>query len=482
LPGFSDTHVHLLMDCIARSYVQLDKARNIAELVDIMREQDAGGDAWYIGADVSMANLEENRFPKRYELDRVTDSRPIFIFSHCLHFLMVNSKALEIAGITKEKVAGDGCLSYYEDGEPDGIIMEEAYVKFFANVFAGKYADLDYRYETLRDTLGEYSKRGLTTIHSISGYAGAPPMEFFDQYYALEKAGLLPIRVVVNSSYLPLSLNPLTGFGTDMVKVGSKKIFMDGSLGGRTASMVEPYSDDPEERGEIFHDLDSIAALLKEAYDAGIEASAHAIGDAAMELLISAAEAVYPEINEPDPVKRLKAAGLRRLRIIHASVIRPGHAERMSKLPVILDMQPIFINSDGVFVMDRLGPERTKFYTAMRTLTDAGIIITGGSDAPVDPAIPLRGIECAVTRGKIDGTEADKIVPEEALSVYEAVSLFTRNAAYCASEEDVKGTITAGKYADFILLDRDIFETEPKEIHNLRVLKTVVGGKTTWEE
>ncbi|MDR2609943.1 MAG: amidohydrolase family protein, partial [Clostridiales Family XIII bacterium] len=243
-----------------------------------------------------------------------------------------------------------------------------------------------------------------------------------------------------------------------------------------------PYSDDPDETGDIFHTLDSIVALLKEAYDAGIEASVHAIGDAAMELLISAAEIVYPKIDEPDPAKRLKAAGLRRLRIIHASVISPGHVERMQKLPIMLDMQPVFINSDGGFAGDRLGPERVKRYTALKTLTDAGIIIAGGSDAPVDAAMPFVGIECAVTRRKIGGTEADAIAPEEALSIYDAVSLYTRNAAYCSSEEDVKGTISTGKYADFILLDRDVFESEPDEIHNIRVLKTVVGGRTTWEE
>jgi predicted amidohydrolase YtcJ len=482
LPGLSDTHIHLMMDCIGRTYIPLNKARNVAELVDTLREHDTGEDDWYIGADVSMADLDEKRYPLRYELDRVSTSRPVIVLSHCLHFTMANSKALELAGITKDEVAGDDTLSFYEDGEPDGIIREAAYVKYFTKIFTNMFSDPAYRKDILRNTLGEYSRRGLTTLHAISGLAGAAPMEFFDQYYALEKEGALPVRVIVNSAYLPETLNTLTGFGTDMVKVGAKKIFMDGSLGGRTAAMIEPYSDAPDEKGDLFYGLDEIVALLREAYDAGIEAAVHAIGDATMELLISAAEIVYPHIDEPDPVKRLKQAGLRRLRIIHASTIAPGHAERMSKLPILLDMQPVFINSDGSFAADRLGPDRVKRYTALKTLTEAGIIITGGSDAPVDPAMPFVGIECAVTRRRVGGTDGEELAPEEALSVYDAVSLYTRNAAYCAGEEDIKGTISEGKYADFILLDRDIFETAPSEIHTLRVLKTVVGGKTVYEE
>jgi predicted amidohydrolase YtcJ len=268
-----------------------------------------------------------------------------------------------------------------------------------------------------------------------------------------------------------------------MVKVGAKKIFSDGSLGGRSAAMIEPYSDDPDAKGGTLYDLDGMIALFKEAYDAGIECSVHAIGDAAMELVISAAEAVYPVIDEPDPVKRLKAAGLRRLRIIHASVVADGHIERMRRRAIILDVQPNFINSDGFFINDRLG-DRMKYYTPIKSFIEAGIMTTGGSDAPVDLSRPLIGIECAVTRKGVDDWQWGALGADEAISVYDAVSLYTRNAAYCSSEEDIKGTISEGKYADFILLEKDIFEVKPedyKTIHNIRVLKTVVGGNVTWE-
>jgi predicted amidohydrolase YtcJ len=484
LPGFTDTHIHTFMDCNGRRNIVLNHAKDIAELVDIMKAHDDGGESWLIGGGISMPDLAEGRYPNRRELDMITTERPVLVFSHCLHFIMANSEALRIAGVSKEKTPDDECLTYFEDGEPDGILREAAYSKFLTAPFSAIYSDPEYRLNVLRGGIGEYPEHGLTTLHCISGLADAPPFEYFDQYHTLEKEGSLPVRVVINSTYLPITLNPLTGFGTDMVKVGAKKVFMDGSLGGYTAAMLEPYSDAPDKKGEIFYTLDEMIALLKEAYDAGIEAAVHAIGDASMERLITAAEAVYPQSDEPDPAKRLKDAGLKRLRIIHACVIAPGHLERMSRLPVILDMQPNFINSNGGFMRERIGPKRMKYFTPLRSFIDAGLIITGSSDAPVEPSRPLVGIECAVTRRRLDGTPEERLAAEESISIYEAVSMYTRNAAYCSSEEDIKGTITEGKFADFILLERDIFKTKPEEyntIRDIKILKTVRGGQTTWQ-
>ncbi|MDR1292402.1 MAG: amidohydrolase [Clostridiales Family XIII bacterium] len=484
LPGFIDTHIHTFLDCNSRQNIVLNHAKDIAELVDIMKAHDDGGDGWLIGGGISMPDLAEGRYPNRRELDMITTERPVFIFSHCLHFIMANSAALKLAGISKELTPDDECLTYFEDGEPDGMLREAAYSKFLTAPFGKRYSDPEYRLNVLRDGIAEYPEYGLTTLHCISGLADAPPFEYFDQYHQLDREGALPVRVVVNSTYLPETLNPLTGFGTDMVKVGAKKVYMDGSLGGLTAAMLEPYSDAPDVKGEIFYTLDEMIAFLREAYDAGIEAAVHAIGDASMERLITAAEAVYPKSDEPDTVKRLKDAGLRRLRVIHACVVAPGHIERMSRLPVILDMQPNFINSNGGFMRERIGRERMKYFTPLKSFMDAGLMVTGSSDAPVEPSRPFVGIECAVTRRRLDGTPEERLAAQEAISIYDAVSMYTRNAAYCSSEEDAKGTIEAGKYADFIVLDKDVFETKPEDygkIRDTKVLKTVLGGRTTWE-
>ncbi|MDR0424240.1 MAG: amidohydrolase [Clostridiales Family XIII bacterium] len=480
LPGISDTHIHVLMDCSNKSNVVLNTARSIAELVEQMRARDDGAVSWLTGCDVTMSDLEENRYPLRFELDRISTERPIAVMSHCLHVNMVNSKALEMMGVTKESAAGDPCLSFYEDGEPDGIIREEAFTKYLAPFMSAIMAEPGYRKNLIRKYIAEYSRHGYTTLHAISSFDAAPPFEYFDQYYEMEREGALPVRIRINSAYFPDALYAQTGFGTDMVKVGARKIFLDGSLGGRTAAMREPYSDMPDEKGDLFYTKETLIELLQKIYDSGLEASVHIIGDAAMELILDAAEAVYPASDERCPEKRLAAAGLRRLRVIHASVADPVQIGRLARLPIILDVQPNFINSDGGFAPDRLG-ERIKGFTPLRSYIDAGILLAGGSDAPVDPPLPFLGMECAVTRKSITGFPEGGLVPEEALSVYEAVSMYTRNAAYCSSEEHIKGTISAGKYADFITIDKDIFEIAPTEIHTINVLKTVMGGRTVWE-
>jgi predicted amidohydrolase YtcJ len=480
LPGFNDTHIHTFIDCGSRLNITVDQAKDIAGIIDIMKAHDDGEEGWLFGYGVSMSDLAEGRHPNRYEVDKISTDRPVLLYSHCLHFMMANSKALELAGISKETTPDEESLSYFADGEPDGILREASYTKFMTEPFNVMYADQDYRLNILRQSIGIYAQYGLTTLHCISSLAGAPPMEYFDQYHQLDKEGALPIRVLINSAYLPETLKAPTGFGTDMVKVGAKKIFTDGSLGGRTAAMREPYSDDPNTKGDILYTLEELTALLKEAYDAGIEASAHTIGDASMELLLTAAEAVYPPSDEPDPIERLKEAGLRRLRIIHACMIAPGHVERIKRLPAILDVQPGFLHSDVHIAEGRLGPDRMKYLMAFKTFIDNGILLTGGSDAPVDPPIPLNSIQCAVTRQDLTGFPEGGLTASEAISVYEAVALYTKNAAFCSSEEDVKGTISVGKYADFILLDKDIFTVEPHEISSINVLRTVLGGDTTY--
>jgi predicted amidohydrolase YtcJ len=480
LPGFSDTHIHILMDCLYASYVDLSVATSVADVVRIMKERDDASSGWLFGAGIFSENLTENRFPQRYELDEISDSRPIAITSHCGHIFMINSKALELTSIVGKAEFDDECLDYYDDGKPNGIIMETAYGKYLSNIIGSSWTEPDNIRRLIKAGLPVYPSRGLTTLHAIGLMPDTPPVENFDQYYELEKAGELPVRVIINPSQdLPWSTRPITGFGTDMVKLGSKKIFLDGSMGGRTAALLEPYSDAPGETGIITHTTEALTKLFKEAYDAGLEVSIHVIGDAAMERALDAAENVYPVIDEKDPVKRLAGTD-KRLRIIHAMIIAPGQLERIKKLPIILDVQPGFLHSDVHIAEDRLGADRLKCLMPFRTFIDNGILLTGGSDAPVDPPIPLNSIQCAVTRQDLEGFPEGGLVPEEAITVYEAVAMYTKNAAYCSNEEHVKGTISVGKYADFILLDKDIFGIEPSEISGVKVLRTVLGGDTKY--
>jgi predicted amidohydrolase YtcJ len=452
LPGFSDTHIHVLTDCLCSGYVDLGSAQCIAEVIEMVRAADDGlSEGWLCAEGLCVEKLAEKRFPTRRELDEIGARRPILMTSDCGLAQMMNSSAFAVTGTEPRDTSAEMPYGYGW--------TRPAYMK-----------------SLLRSGLSVYPACGLTTLHAIGLMPETPSTTNFDQYFEMEKGGDLPVRVVVNPSQaLPWSLNPITGFGTDMVKLGSKKIFLDGILSDHTAALLEPYADAPNERGRLLHSERELTTLFEEAYDAGLEVSVHVIGDAAMECALIAAEKVYPKISESCPEKRLKSAD-RRLRLVHAMVIAPEQVERLAKLPVILDVQPSFLRWYIHLGENLLGADRLKSLMPFQTLIDHGILLTGGSDAPVDAPTPLRAIQCAVTRRDQAGFPNGGFVPKESVSVYDAVSMYTRNAAYCSNEEDIKGTISTGKYADFIVLDQDIFTVEPNEISNIRILETVLGG------
>jgi predicted amidohydrolase YtcJ len=376
---------------------------------------------------------------------------------------------------------GNETVEYLEDGTPSGVFLENAYSVYVAGNTGGTWDNADERKALIRNGIGGYSEMGLTTMHTVAGMPDEVQSEYVDQYFELEERNELPVRIILHPTLLlPWPLCPQTGFGTDMVKIGSLKIFMDGAMGGRSAALLEPYSDAPDETGVLHFTEEELRAQIRGAYDAGLEVSIHAIGDAAMERVLNAAEAVYPLSDEEDPIKRLQAAGKRRLRIVHAMLIKKEHIERLKRLPLILDVQPGFIDDDAEFAEDRLGPERVRYFMPHNLYMKNGILLAGGSDYPFGGKPPLAAIQISVTRQTLSGFPEGGLIPEEAVTTFEAVSMHTRNAAYCSSEETLKGTITAGKFADLVVLGRNIFETPPDEIADIKILKTILGGKETY--
>ncbi|MDR1068387.1 MAG: amidohydrolase [Clostridiales Family XIII bacterium] len=481
LPGFNDTHIHISLDLLHRSYVDLSRERTISGVIERMREANDGGAEWLIGVSLAVGSLADGRYPDRHDLDKIDTERPVVINSACGHIKLMNSNAVERAGIPGRDTAYNAFLEYSDDGAPNGIFLENSYAAYVDERIDGIYEDDGKRKALIRNGIGGYSAMGLTTMHTVSDAPEETQTEYIDQYFELEERGELPVRVVIHPTLqLPWAHCPQTGFGTDMVKTGGLKIFLDGALGGRTAALLEPYSDAPDETGVLNFTEEELRAQIRGAYNAGLEVSIHAIGDAAMERVLNAAEAVYPLSDEEDPAERLRAAGKRRLRIIHAMVIQEAHIERLKRLPVILDVQPGFIDDDAEFAEDRLGPERVRYFMPHNLYMKNGILIAGGSDYPFGGKPPLAAIQISVTRQTLNGFPDGGLVPEEAVTVFEAVSMHTRNAAYCSSEEKLKGTITPGKFADFVVLGRDIFKTPLNEIADIKILKTVVGGKETF--
>lgn len=472
IPGMTDTHMHLVMDCEARQRVDLKDADSIDEVIDRMKEKDADLEPgrWAQGTGLHIEKIKEGRFPNRYELDQISKERPVLVQTYCGHAFMLNSKALELAGIGRGfQWPVEGLVDFDEDGEPDGIVREGIYNDLLLPLMGPILPTYKIKKDALSEELKECAKAGFTCISTFTSYSG-DPLEYLYQYQELEEEGRLPIRIIVNSSApLAKTIGAVTGIGNAKIMVGAKKLFSDGSLSSRSAALLEEYSDEPGTFGVLVRTQEEMNAEVLEAYQYGMEVAIHAIGDKAMDMVLTAIE------------NAVKICGVKkRFRIIHAMVIVEDYIERMKKLPVILDVQPVFIRNWVDLCEDRIGKERKRYFLPLKTYMEAGLIVTGGSDAPVEDINPFLGIECAVTRSVPGRSEENCLVPKERLSIYQAVSMFTRNAAYCTNQENVRGTISVGKYADFVILNEDIFNICPQRIHEIKVEKTIVGGKVVY--
>ncbi|MCI9217916.1 amidohydrolase [Lachnospiraceae bacterium 42-17] len=473
LPGMTDTHMHLVMDCEARQRVDLRYVSSIDEIVEQMKEKDRMLEEgrWAQGTGLHIERLKEGRFPDRYELDRISKDRPVLVQTYCGHTFMINSKALELAGIRKGFLPPvDGLVDFDEKGEPTGIVREGIYNDLLLPVMGPILPTYESKKQALTEEVMECAKAGLTCVSTYTSYSG-DPLEYLHQYKELEEERKLPIRVILNSSApLARTIGAVTGIGNDKIMLGAKKLFSDGSLSSRSAALLEEYQDEPGNYGVLIHDQEEMNREVQEAYQYGMEVSIHAIGDRAMEMVITAIENAVRHCKEKQ-----------RFRIIHAMLPSKGHIERMKKLPVILDVQPVFLRNWIDLCEERIGRERAKNFLPIRSYMDAGLIVTGGSDAPVEEINPFLGIECAVTRSVPGKKEKKSLGVEESISVFQAVSMFTRNAAYCTRQEKNRGTISVGKYADFIVLDQDIFAVPSEDIHKTGIRKTVVGGNIVYE-
>ncbi|MCC2253610.1 amidohydrolase [Ruminococcus sp. CLA-AA-H200] len=473
LPAFTDTHIHLVMDCEARQRADLKGACSIGEVLKLMKEkaENIPHGRWVQGTGLHIEHIKEQRFPDRHDLDKIAKDVPILVQSYCGHIFMLNSKALEKAGIGKGfKWHIDGLVDFDDDGEPTGIVREGIYNDCILPAMGPILPTYDIKKEALYGELKECVKNGIVCASTYTSYSG-DPLEYLYQYKELEDEGRLPVRIILNSSApLAKSIGAVTGIGNENIMIGAKKLFSDGSLNSRSAALFEGYSDEPETYGVLVHDQKEMNKEVLEAYQYGMEVSVHAIGDRAMEMVITAAE------------NAVKVCGVKKhFRIIHAMLPAAGHIERMKKLPVILDVQPIFLRNWVDLCEERIGKERMQHFMPLKSYMDAGMVVTGGSDAPVEDINPLLGIECAVTR-TVPGEESGKaLVPKECISVFQAVSMFTKNAAFCTDQEKVRGTITPGKLADFIVLSKDIFTIPKKEIHKIKVEKTIKGGVIVYE-
>lgn len=479
IPGMADAHLHLYAYCQNLTFVDLSKVHNINEMINLMKEKVKNvkkGD-WVKGVNFDQSKWKENRFPTLEEMDSISKDNPIIIKRCCLHAVVANSKALKIAGIGKNYQAGSGgIVELDKNGMPNGILREQS-TKVFDDILPDPLKDIEVQKKIMQDVLNDMSSKGITTIHTYAAKIWQYN-EDINIYKNFEKEEKLPLRVTVciDELFEPEILtkeklnNPYR-----KVQLGAYKIFSDGSMGSRSAALKKPYSDDPQNSGFMLFTQEELNNKILTGYEHGLQPAIHAIGDRALDMTLAAIEYTLKTTKEKGMTDEEQKNRLP-FRIIHVQMIDDDLLERMKKLPLVLDIQPIFLCTDLHWIEDRIGKERLKGSFALKTMEKAGLIQTGGSDCPVETYEPLKGIYAAVTRQDMEGYPAEGFLPEERLSVYEALCMYTKNVPYATGQESVLGTLEIGKFADLTVLEKNLFKIDKKEIKDVKVEQTYVAG------
>ncbi|KPU44834.1 N-substituted formamide deformylase precursor [Oxobacter pfennigii] len=483
LPGFNDSHMHLLSYGANLYTCDLSGTESIEGLIHKMKDYLESGvfkaGQWIHGQGWNHDYFAEGRFPTRYDLDRISTEYPICIARACTHVSVVNSKALETAGITKDTSQVDGGhFDLDENGEPLGIFRENA-----LSLIYNKIPELDK--DTIKNLIKKAAevalKEGITSIQT-DDFGMLPSGDYtkiINAYKELSRAGELPLRI--NQQCLLPDINILksflnegyrTGMGTEFYRIGPLKLLADGSLGARTAYLTESYKDDPSTKGIPVYSQAELDELVVSAHDKSMQIAIHSIGDASMYMAFESIEKALNENSRED----------HRHAIVHCQITDKTLLNKFKSLDVVALIQPIFIKYDLHMAESRVGYEKAKTSYNFRTLFDMGVNIACGSDCPVEPFNVLHGIYCAVTRKDLKGYPEDGWFKEQSLSVEQAVYGYTIGAAYASFEENIKGSITPGKLGDFVVLSRDIFTMNLDEIKDAEVLMTFVGGKLAYKK
>ncbi|MCZ2259298.1 amidohydrolase [Sporosarcina sp. G11-34] len=466
-PGFVDSHMHMIGHGEKLLSLDLSKATSADEMMDMLLGgyKGLGADEWFIGEGWNENNFSDKKILTLQELDKVTDS-PMILKRTCRHALLANSKALELAGITKDtKDPVDGVIVRDEHGEPTGYLHEGAQDLVLALIPEPTEEMLT---RALQKSVDDLLSLGLTgAVTDDLGYYGhyRNPLQAFKN--VIGERNKFRAHLLRRSSVFAQLMEEEATYHEPWIEPGGMKFFLDGALGGQTALLSKPYSDAPETSGVAVHTDEEIGELVALARTHGEAIAVHVIGDAALEKALDAIE------KNPVPAGKKD-------RLIHVNVLRDDLVDRMEKLPVILDLQPIFVSSDFPWAMDRLGEDRLDWAYAWKSLLDRGFICGGGSDAPVEEADPLLGIYAATTRRK-PGETHEGYLPDEKLSRFEAVGLFTTGSAATLGKEDVRGKLSIGYDADFTVLDRDLFTVEDGEIIDAKVVMTVIAGDVMYK-
>ncbi len=472
MPGFNDAHVHLSNGGFLQLNVDLIGVQSIEQMQQRIaaRMKTASPGEWIVGRGWDHTLWPGQKLPARQDIDSVTGDHPAMFIRVDGHIAIANTAALKAAGITsKTATAAGGKIDLGPNGEPTGIVRETEIEVIKAKEPSPSPA---LRRRAAELALADAARWGITSAQDNSYW------EDFLVYEDLEREGKLTLRISewlrFDDSVELLEKHRAHHPANDpMLHTAMLKGFMDGSLGSRTAALLAPFSDDPGNSGLPQYEQGKLDCMAIERAAAGFQLGFHAIGDRAAQMALDAFAAAERNAKENNRTRDF------RFRIEHDQVIAPSQVALYRALGVIASVQPSHLLTDMNWAVERIGPERAKMSYPWKTFLDNDVRLAFGTDYPVEPINPFRGIYAAVTRMNEEGTKS--YFPEQKLTIEQALAAYTTGAAYAQFAEKEKGTLAPGMLADFVVLDRDLTKVAPPEILRTRVLRTVVGGKTVYQ-
>ncbi len=484
MPGFNDAHVHLADAGLKKLNVDLTGVKSLDEFRNriLAKVETAGPGEWILGGGWDETLWPVQALPNRWDLDEVSSGHPVLLDRVDEHTAVANTRALQLASITiASKDPEGGHIDRNENGEPTGILREMAIPIVRAVI---PKPNLEKRRHALELALADLAEHGVTSAQDCSSVEDSCNVwEDFQIYEDLEHEGKLTVRI---TEWLPFEQpvdelikrrdsHPQSDL---MLHTSMVKAFLDGSLGSHTAALQEPYADDPTNSGLPHYDAEKLNTLTKERVLAGFQVGFHAIGDKAVQMALDASAEAEKAAKETK-TKAPNGGDDFRLRIEHAQVTTPAQIATFKNLKVIASVQPTHLLTDMRWAQQRLGPKRASHAYAWASFQNKGVMLAFGTDFPIEPVTPFRGLYAAVTRRSENGKQ--EFFPEQKLTMDQAIAVYTTGSAFAEFEEKEKGQLIPGMLADFIVLDRDLTVVTPEKVLGTKVLRTVVGGKTVYE-
>jgi predicted amidohydrolase YtcJ len=477
VPGFNDSHTHVLGGGTALSQVALKDAADEAEFGKRLRAVDAklSRDRWILGGNWDHDRTFGGKLPTTATIDRFVADRPVFIRRYDGHMALANSKALQLAGVTAATPdPSGGVVVRLDDGKsPSGILRDNAMGLVDRVVPVGSEGEIA---EAVQAALAEARSVGVTTLQDMGGASAGVRRTYFRVLQRLARAGELTARIdlrwPIGSARELTDGGFETSFGSDWLTVGGVKGFMDGSLGSSTAKMFQPYLNEPSSKGVFVTPPGRMLELIQQADKGGLSVAVHAIGDEANATLLD----LFAEAAKQDGPRD------RRFRIEHAQHLRPTDIPRFREIGVIASMQPYHVIDDGRWAESRIGAKVCASSYAYRSLLDLGARLAFGTDWPVAPLDPLAGLDAAVNRRTLGTKTGPGWFPDQKITIAEALEAYTLGSAYAAFQEKDRGTLVPGKLADLVILSRDVLSpAERDNIADTQVEMTIVGGRVVFE-